>query len=212
MPEGPGSTHTPDGAGLALGKRETSDEIPRRSGDDLIDAAGAGAPLHPSDQVDLLDYYLTNAGLPGDDDPVPVEFTIGQGKGERKDVWDVRTITWEEYQDAVDQATDEKTGERDVYVTASWVVARALIKPQLGPVVLRQQAEAQASADGKIPGPDGARIKPPSDAAQLLRRMFAKQSGILLELSGEVLAASKLGINGTGGVRTLDREVAAGKA
>lgn len=199
MPEGPESTLTaPAGAGLALGARESSDEVPRRSGDDLIDAAGAGAPLHPADQVDLLDYFLTNAGLPGDDDPIPVEFTIGQGATERKEVWSVRTITWEEYQDAVDQATDEKTGDRDVYLTASWVVARALVSPQLGPRVRAAQEQ-----DPK---------KAPTDAAQLLRRMFAKQSGVLLELSGEVLAASKLGVNGTGGVRTLDREVAAGKA
>lgn len=196
--------------GLALGQRESGDdEQPaRRTGDDLISAAADGAKLTGQESEDLLGYFLTNGGLPGDDEPHPVEWMVGEGKRARKNVWMVRTIQWEEWQDAVDRTTND--GQRDTLETASWIVARALVTPRLGPAVQRQQSEAAASADGKTDW-KGERVAPPSDAAELLRRMFAKQSGVLLAISSEVLRLSKLSAN-VGGVRTLDEDVEAGKA
>lgn len=128
--------------------------------------------------TDFVDYFLTNNGLPGEDDPHPLEFKIGDGARARKNVWQVRTIGWAEWQDARERATDDDTGAFDAFVSSSYVVARALVEPRLGPKVSRAQKENGKHA--------------PRDAAELLRRMFRKQSGVLLELSAEVLAISKL--------------------
>lgn len=183
----------------------------RRTGDDLLGAAADGLTLSPREQQDLLDYFLTNGGLPGDDESRPVEWSVGDGASARKNVWMVKTISWDEWKDAVERTTDEKTAERDTYATASYIVARALVTPQLGPIVHRQQEQAKGEADKKIAGPGGSRLDPPEDAAVLLQRMFAKQSGVLFALSAEVLRLSKLQED-SGSVRTLDQEVEAGKA
>jgi hypothetical protein len=198
----------PADAGLDAGRSGDSDPE-RRTGDDLIAAAGDGLALTRGEQQDLLDYFLTNEGLPGDDDVDDVEFTVGHGRKARTDVWQVKTITWDQWKDAVDRTTDEKTGERDTYATAAWIVARALVKPHLGPIVARLRDEASAAPDKKI-GPDDARIAPPAHAPEFLQRMFAKQSGVLFALSAEVLRLSKLQ-DDNGSVRTLEREVEAGK-
>lgn len=190
-----GPTPVPAGAGLPSGAARDAEQEPR-TGDDLIDAAANGLALAEREKQDLLDYYLTNEGLPGDDEERDVEFTVGEGRTARKNVWKVRTIEWDEWKDAVERTTDEKTGERDTYATASYIVARALQTPKLGPIVKRLQNEQGDKA--------------PADAAAFLQRMFAKQSGVLFALSAEVLRLSKLQ-DDNGSVRTLDREVEAGK-
>jgi hypothetical protein len=186
----------PPDAGLDQGTRPGDAEREPRSGDDLIAAAARGDDLVVKEQQDLLDYFLTNGELPGDTKPHPLEWTVGDGPAARKSVWQVRRIGWEEWQDSRERATDEKTGVFDAYVSASWVVGRALLQPQLGPKIQRLQREAGDKA--------------PQDAAALLRRMFRKQSGVLLEISGEVLRISKLQAD-NGSVRSLDEEVEAGK-
>lgn len=176
----------------------------RRHGDALSEAAAAREPLTKEESQDLLDFYLSNNELPGDDEPLTLTTTLGHGKAERELGVTVHTILWEEWQDSRERATVKDVF--DPFVSASWIVARALITPKLGPVVAAQQAEAQASADKMIEGPKGTRIPPAADAAHLLRRMFSKQSGALLELSGKVLGISKL----QDGVSSV-REVEAGK-
>lgn len=188
---------------------------PRRSGDDLIAAAAKGEDLREDEQVDLLDYFIANGDLPGDDDPVPLEFEIGEGRKRRTNTWQVHRIGWDEWTDAESRGRDEESGRFDGFVIASYVVARALVLPQLGPKVKAQQEEAKANPDGKIDGRDEngnpIRVKPPLDAAELLRRMFAKQGGTLLSMSAEVRRISKLSIDQQS-ARTIDQEVAAGEA
>lgn len=204
-----------DTAGLPPG-RQPEPDADRRTGDELIGAAAAGKDLRGDEQADLLDYYLTNRGLPGDRKPRPVKVTLGDDGEQVTDTWRVRRITWDELRDANEHATatDQATGEQmtDRYVMSSWVVARALQFPPLGPAVKAQQDEAAAAPDKKIDGPTpGERIDPPADAAEFLRRMFATQSDVLFELSGYVLRISKLTGQG-GSVKALDEEVAAGKS
>jgi hypothetical protein len=103
-----------------------------------------------------------------------------------------RTFTLQVWQDGRQRASDEKTGEINTFVWASWNVARVLLEPKLGPTIQRLQTAAKASEDGKIDGQGGKRVDPPADAAHLLRRMFGRQSGALLELSAKVLELSKL--------------------
>jgi len=187
----------------------------RRSGDELIAAAAKGEDLSIDESADLLDYFLTNGGLPGDNDPHPIEWFVGEGKSERKQVWHVRRIGWDEWTDAETRGRNEDTGEIDSYVVASWVVARALLQPALGPKVKALQEQASKSDDGKIDGVDErgnrTRVPPPEDAADLLRRMFRTQSGTLLTMSYCVRDISRLSVNSVH-ARTLDKEVAAGEA
>jgi hypothetical protein len=180
--------------------REPPDsDRPAGPGDALIAKAAAGPPeaLTDAEQVDLLAYFLANGELPGDSDPVPVEFMVGEGRRQQKNVWKLRRIGWEEWFDAQERARDEKAGTIDGYIAASYVVARALVEPQLGAAVKRAQ-----QAD-----PENA----PQDAAMLLRRMFRKQAGVLLSLSADVRQISRLGGDQVSS-RTLDQEVAAGEA
>lgn len=191
MPNDPSTTlEPPAGAGLpARGSQPPSEP---RTGDALIDAAAEGADLSTKESDDLLAYYLTNDGLPGDTDVTPLTVRLGNGKAARDFRAEVHTIEWTEWQDARERATDEKTGEFDAYVSASWIVARALVTPKLGPAVARAQQQNPETA--------------PADGADLLRRMFRSQSGALLELSAKILELSKLqGNQGT------VREVEAGK-
>lgn len=165
------------GPGLAQGGKP-GDAQPSRAGADLIDAAAGGAELKAKEADDLLGYFLTNEGMPGDEDVVDLELTLGHGDRARAFKCSIHTIEWSEWQDARDRATDVKTGEFDTYVSASWIVARALVTPKLGPTIMAMQAEDKDTA--------------PGDSAALLRRMFKRQSGALLELSGKVLEISKL--------------------
>lgn len=179
--------------------------IEPRTGTDLIDAAAGGQSLTVGEATDLLEYYLTNKALPGSDAHKDLEVELGDGEQARKFGCTIRTIEWSEWQDAIERATDKATGDYDRFVSSSWVVARALTRPALGPAISRLHEEAKRSSDGKIDGPDG-RVAPPTDAAMLLRRMFATQSGSLLELSVEVLKISRL----AGDTQSV-REVAAAK-
>lgn len=181
-----------------------------RSGPDLIDAAAAGKTLGDGEQADLLGYFLTNAGLPGDSTPDLVEFTTGRGEDARTEVWDVRRIDYDEWEDSRKRASDVAAGKFNASLQASWIVARALVRPNLGPAVLRQQEEAKAAADGMIDGPEGQRIRPPTDSAHLLRRMFARQSGVLMDISRQVLVISKLD-DESQSAKIVERDVAAGK-
>lgn len=190
-------TIPPPDAGLPTGGPITEPSDRLLSGDDLIGAAARGEKLSDESAGDLLDYYLANGDLPGDDEPVPVEFEIGTGRALRKTVWHFRRIGWDEWLDAEDRGRDEKTGKFDGYIAASYVVSRALVKPLLGPGVTKlQRADAG---------------KAPADAAELLRRMFMKQSGTLLSLSIDVRRISRLGQDQKSS-RILDEEVAAGEA
>lgn len=191
----------PENAGLKDGRQ--TDAEPRRSGGDLIDAAADGHALAPQESDDLVAYYLSNGELPGDTDVEELEVTLAHGSKARKFKCSVHPIEWSEWQDARERATNEKTGTFDAFVSSSWVVGRALVTPKLGPTVARLQQEASRSDDGKIAGPKGSRIDPPEDAAHLLRRMFRKQSGSLLELSGKVLEVSKLQ-NDIGSVKEIE--------
>ena len=167
----------PEGAGLPEG-RAAPREPARRSGPDLLDAAATGGSVSPAEHDDLVDYFLANGELPGDTRPTSLSVRLGRGPGARKFQCEVKPITWDDWQDARERATDDKTAKFDAFVQSSWVVARSLIKPQLGPTVLRMQRET----------PDTA----PEHAAQLLQRMFTRQSGPLLELAGKVLEISGL--------------------
>lgn len=187
----------PADAGLPTGRPSAPAAPPApRRGDDLIQAAAEGGPLLVSEAEDLLAYFLTNAGLPGDDEPVPVEWEAGNGRGTRKNVWHIRPLAWEEWQDARQRAIDPATGRFDGFVVASYTVARTLVRPQLGPTVKDLQARDPKSA--------------PGDAAELLRRMFARQSGVLIDLHAKVLEISKLD-DADPRARILDREVEAAK-
>lgn len=182
-----------------------------RTGVDLIDAAAAGEPLTGSEPGDLLDYFLTNRAMPGSKTPKNLTVELGHGDAAKRFACAVRPVEWSEWQDSIERATDAKTGDFDRFVAASWCAARALVTPVLGPTIVRMQAEAQAAPDGKIDGPPGddgrpTRIGPPSDAAHLLRRMFATSSGALLELNGQVLTISRLAND-----QQSVREVEAGK-
>jgi hypothetical protein len=195
--EDPAIPGTDGPTGLPLGQRDSGAPPAPRSGDEVIAAAARGDSLSAGEHHDLLAYYLANGELPNADEAVPVEFTVGRGDKARKDVWHIKKIRWEDWQDARERATNKKSGVFDPFVAASWNVARALVEPKLGPSLVElQQAD-----------PDNA----PSDAAALLRRMFSTESGVLLELSGEVLRLSKLQDDNES-VRVLDEEVDAGKA
>lgn len=211
MSDSTATTEIPADAGLEPGFSDgADDDRPRLSGDELISAAAKGESLRGDEQADLLSYYLTNDGLPGDDKPRPVRVTVGEGRHERTTTWQVRTIAWEEWQDAIDRTTDEQTGMRDTFATASWIVARALVDPKLGPALKVLREKAAAEPDGRRPGPGGERLDSPADAAGVLRQMFRKQSGVLFELSATVLTLSKLQTE-NGSVKVLDEEVEAGK-
>ena len=176
-------TPIPSDAGLPSGRSSAGGSETPRNPADLVDAAVRGEALGAKESDDLLAYYLSNDALPGDADALPVTVELGHGAKARKFACEIHPIEWSEWQDARERATDQKTGEFDAYVSASWIVARALITPKLGPTVRLQQEAAKAD-DGKG--------SPPTDAADLLRRMFRRQSGSLLELSGKVLEISKL--------------------
>jgi hypothetical protein len=198
MPEDTATLAPPADAGLPTGRPGSGPGgQSARSGDELITAAARGESLSEEDAGDLLDYFLANGDLPGDDEPVPVEFEIGMGRAVRKQVWQFRRIGWDEWVDAEGRGKDEKTGSFDGYVAASYVVARALVAPALGPGVLRLQKADPKSA--------------PQDAAELLRRMFKKQSGTLLSLSIDVRRISRLGQDQKSS-RILDEETAAAEA
>lgn len=169
------SSPIPEDAGLESGTGPA--EPSGRSGRELVDAAANGGGLTEAEHGDLLDYYLSNNELPGDADELSLTVELGH-RSKRTFSCVVHPIDWDEWQDARQRATSEKTGRFDAFISSSWTVARALVTPKLGPTVARLQSE----------DPKGA----PSDAAHLLRRMFAKQSGALLELSGKVLEISRL--------------------
>jgi hypothetical protein len=170
-----GDAPIPADAGLKPGRAE---EREPRTGSELLTAAALGEGLTPAEHDDMVAFYLSNEGLPGDDEITDLTVKLGHGSKARTFACSVHPIEWSEWQDARERATNEKAGRFDAFVSASWIVARALVTPKLGPTVARLQAED--------PG------KAPEDAAQLLRRMFRKQSGALLELSGKVLEISKL--------------------
>lgn len=180
----------PRGPGLAGGGPFPA-AAPRRTSE-VIDAAAAGESISDAEQNDLLAYFLTNDKVPGDDEAVELEVTLGNGDRKRAFRFKVTSIEWSAYQDARERAMDAKTGDFDAFLSSSWVVARALKEPKLGPAVARAQRENPETA--------------PTDGAHLLRRMFKSQPGALLELSAKVLELSKLqGDQGT------VREVEAGK-
>lgn len=178
----------PEGAGLPS-ERSTPVSIPPRGGDELLNAAAAGADISPREHDDLVDYYLANGELPGDTEPTNLSVKLGRSSKAREFRCIVHPITWDEWQDARERATNERENKFDTYVLASWCVARSLIEPQLGPVVMRMQRDTPETA--------------PADAAELLRRMFRKQSGALLDLHSKVLELSGLQ-EGSGAVREVD--------
>jgi hypothetical protein len=143
------------------------------------------------DEDILLDYFLGNSPRPGQTGRLTLEAEAVDGK-----VWrcTVRALEWAEWKDCETRARDKETGEFDVFVYSSWVVARALISPVLGPMLDRIKNEK---------GPDNA----PPDAAALLRRFFGMQSGSLIVMQRKVIEFSKLDEQGGGGVK----EVEAGK-
>lgn len=199
--EAPSATAEQPTGGLPPGR--PSEAAQSGSGAALIDAAADDRSLGQKASDDLLAYYLSNEGLPGDDSVTPLTVKLGHGDGVREFGCEVSTIEWDEWQDARQRATNEAEGTFDAYISASWIVARALVTPKLGQTVARQQEEASKATDGKIEGPKGERLTPPTDAAHLLRRMFRRQSGALLELSGKVLELSKLQ-NENGAVKEVE--------
>ena len=172
----------PADAGLPSGRAGAGSSETSRSSAELLDAAASGAGLSSKESDDLLAYYLSNNALPGDADTVSLTVELGHGAKARKFACEVHPIEWSEWQDARERATNDKTGEFDAYVSASWIVARALVTPKLGPTVVGLQKDAEHGGESDAP----------TDAAHLLRRMFSKQSGALLEISGKVLEISKL--------------------
>lgn len=195
MPDPSTSTLERPASGPAAGDSQPHGSGPR-SGDDLISAAAKGETLDAQEQQDLLDYFLSNGELPGDSDEVSMEFEIGEGKTRRKNTWVVHRIGWDDWTDAQQRGTNQEEGTFDGFITASYVVARALVNPKLGPAVRRAQEQDSKTA--------------PEDAADLLRRMFKKQSDALLSMSAEIRRISKL--TSQQSARALDQEVAAGEA
>jgi hypothetical protein len=188
----------PADAGLPTGRSRTEPGGPSaRSGDELIAAATRGESLSHEESEDLLEYFVANGELPGDDEPVPVEWEIGEGRARRKQVWLVKRIGWDAWKESEARSTDEKTGVVDGLQLSSWIVAHALVRPQLGPRVRKMQ-----ESDPK---------RAPEHAADLLQRMFRKQAGTLAAIAAEVRRISRLGTD-QNSARTLDEEVAAGEA
>jgi hypothetical protein len=189
----------PATAGLATGRTSPGGDPAARDGDELIRVAAQGRTdtLTDREHEDLLAYFIGNGELPGDTSPVPIEWTIGEGNAARTNTWRFRRIRWEEWHDAQTRATNETTSVFDGYEAASYVVARALVEPALGPWLQRL-----ITTDGE---------KAPRDAAELLRRMFATQAGVLLSMSADIRRISKLSVEG-GYTRTLGEEVQAAKA
>lgn len=170
------STASPIPADAGLPAGGPSDGAGSRSRDELLNAAAAGGGITPAENDDLVAYYLANGELP--DDSKPTRLRVKLGDHGRAFSCVVHKITWDEWQDGLERATSNKTGQTDTYVWSAWNVARALIEPKLGPVVAGLQRD----------DPD----KAPENAAELLQRMFRKQSGALLELNTKVLEVSKL--------------------
>lgn len=168
---------SPIPADAGLKGRSSQAETPLRTGSGLLDATAGGAHLRQQESDDMVDFYLSNDELPDDDEVVPYDVKFGR-KNPRVETWQLHPISWDDWQDARERATDDKTGNYDAFVASSWNVARGLSWPQLGPKVLGAQRDNPAKA--------------PTDAADLLRRMFAKQSGTLLSLSAKVLEISHL--------------------
>jgi len=182
----------PEGAGLSSGASGADVEPEVQSVQKSIERSAAGDALAPQDAAVLLEHFLDTGSINNEDEPVPIAVKVGHGKAAKEYLWKVRAISWDEWDDSRTRATDDATGEYQAFTAASYMVARALVEPQLGEVVKRLRASK----------PEGA----PADAAALLRRMFARESGALLELNGKVLEISKLMMD-----NNAVREVEAGK-
>lgn len=188
MPDTTTEPPIPKDAGLKSGRQ--GDAESRRSADDLIDAAAAGHALAPEESDDLVAYFLSNDALPGEATVIDISVDVGYGDDSRTFRCSVRPIEWSELQDANERATDSATGDFDAYVGASWQVARTLITPKLGPIVARLQKENPETA--------------PDNAAALLRRMFRRSPGSLLEIAQKILRISRLQNGGSAAVKEIE--------
>jgi hypothetical protein len=163
----------------------------------LVARAAEGEDLDGTEQDALLAHYLGNEPKPGQrHDGAPELHSIEvklDPKGVRKWKCRVKSIRWEEWRDAQDKGTNKDSNEIDSFVISSYIVARALREPALGPVV--------AQLRDKL-GPD----KAPQDSAALLRDYFVEVPGSLMSISRKVVELSNLN-EGNDAVR----EVEAGK-
>lgn len=192
-PESPsGAEGPPAGMGLpqtSLGQRDG--QRTQRAGDELLDAAASGVPISPPEQDALLGHYLGNVPKPGTTQKDEIDVEVDLGRDRAKWRCTIKPIGWPQWQESQMQGT-KGDGSIDTMVIAAWNVAQGLVKPQLGPVVQRLQAEDPENA--------------PQHAPALLIDFFEKQPGSLLELSQKVLEISKLQVQ-----NDAVREVEAGK-
>lgn len=172
---------------------EAPEQQAPRTGEDLIAAASRGAGVTPGEEDALLAYFLGDAPQPNAQEQRDFDVELGAGR-----TWHctLRSIDWAEWQDAQKRAIDTSTGSLDIYAQASYVVARAMVRPLLGRM-LEQIREAKQAA-----GADATTI--PADGAQVLRQAFARQAGSLIYLQRKVLELSKLDEAGEGGVREVE--------
>jgi len=175
----------------------------------LLERTGSGVPPTPAESESILDYFLANGELPGDDRLVDISFEVNAGPGgvPIEETWTFRRLAFDEWKDCIKQSTDNK-GERDPYVTAAWIVARALEQPKLGNRV--RQLQDRIKEENASIRPGNKRKVAPKNTAEYLRQMFAQQSGVLFEVSDKVLEYSRLSED-SGTTRLLDEEVEAGK-
>lgn len=155
---------------------------------DLIDAAAADERLSARDGQALLDYYLTNRGLPNAAATLDLDVEVGSYVADGDVVggqayrFSFRRLRWSEVQDAQQNATIglnlDGSPKHDTFALASWYCARALVSPRLAPTLAALRERDPRTA--------------PTDAAALLRDMFEAESGTLIDMSEVVLAHSKL--------------------
>lgn len=179
------------GAPTALGQqmRDLGAEAPADPEGGALEAAAAGESITGADVNVLRDYFLGNGTRPGDAVVKDVQVKLPDGA---RWALQIKAISYGEWQDAQERGTDDESGKQDAFVTASWIVARAVVTPKLGPIVnqLREQRGETA----------------PRDASGLLREFFLRQPGGLLGLSQRVINMSGLGLSSE-----LVVEVEAGK-
>lgn len=182
---------------------EASTAVPRPSEDepsldDRLDTAARGGGVDAAGEDAMLAYFLGNAPAPGEKNQETLTVEIGDG---REWTCTLKSIGWAEWREAQDKAINVSTGISDMYVQASWVVARATVNPKLGRMLaqIRDAAGTDEEAQKKVP----------SDGAAMLRSFFQKQSGSLIVLQRNVLRLSSLDEESGGNVKV--KEVEAGK-
>lgn len=166
--------------------------------DERMTTAARGGGVDAPGEDALLAYFLGNAPAPNAQ--ASEEFTVELGDG-REWTCKLAAIEWAEWRDAQEKSINATTGVPDVYVQASYVVARSIRSPKLGRMLQRIRDAAEGDPE--------ALEKTPKDGAAFLREAFRKQSGSLIMLQRHVLRISRLDEEGSGGVKV--KEVEAGK-